>query len=124
MEAVQQYEDKVAEAETRLEQVKAELAGNGGEANPQEEKLNLVEQILTNAMMQPSIGAKEVTEISGETPKAMDEETQPMQTEGGNKRQKPTTSLSTGRPSWHWCKQYKSSRAQCHPKRRYPKTKR
>jgi uncharacterized protein YjbJ (UPF0337 family) len=35
MEAVQQYEDKVNEAETRLEQVKAEHARGNGDESPQ-----------------------------------------------------------------------------------------
>jgi hypothetical protein len=87
MEAVQQYEDEVTEAEARLEQVKAELAGNGGEAHPQEEKLNLVEQLLKTAMMQTAIETKQTTDLSGDTPKAVEDETQPMLTEGGNKRQ-------------------------------------
>ena len=35
MEAVQQYEEEVKVAETRLIQVKTELAGSSGDANPQ-----------------------------------------------------------------------------------------
>ena len=87
-EAVQQYEDEVAEAETRLEQVKAELAGNAGEINPQEDKLNALEQLLQTALKQTATEAKTTTEPTGETPKAMDEDTQPMINGGGNKRQK------------------------------------
>jgi hypothetical protein len=87
MDAVQQYEDEVKETEIRLEQVKSELAGNGGEANPQENKLNLVEQLLKSAMMQTAFEAKETADLGGETPKGKDEETQPQQTAAGNKRQ-------------------------------------
>ena len=96
MEAVQQYEDEVKEAETRLEQVKAELAGNGGEANPQEDKLNLVEQLLKTAMMQTALEAKETAVPEGETPKGKEAETQPQQTAAGSKRQK-TDSISIDR---------------------------
>ena len=55
MEAVQQYEGEVKEAEIRLEQVKTKLAGSSGDANPQESKLNLAEQLLKPAMMQTAL---------------------------------------------------------------------
>jgi hypothetical protein len=71
-----------------LEQVKSDLAGSGGEANPQENKLNLVEQLLKSAMMQTALEGKETADLGGETPKGKEEETQSQQTAAGNKRLK------------------------------------
>ena len=47
-----------------------------------------MEQLLKTAMMQTAIETKQTTDHSGDTPKAVEDETQPILTEGGTKRLK------------------------------------
>ena len=106
METVQQYEDEVKEAETRLEQVKADLAGNGGEPNPQENKLNLVEQLLKSAMMQTALEVKETTDPGrGDPQRGRRGDTTPAASRGKQEAEDRQHHNRQGDLFWHWYKQ-------------------
>ena len=95
-----------------MEQVKSELAGSSGDANPQESKLNLVEQLLKSAMMQTALDVKDTAETGGRgTPKGKEEETQTQPPASGSKRQK-TDNITINREIFpalvHAVKEFKS----------------